>query len=190
MFVPNSNSILQAKIAPSDGYSDLTIYLRYSKPPTSSEYDWKTSLGNSGNSTAGPYWLFVSHDHMKGIGDYYIGVLPSTEDKKQSPQAVNYTFDVTCSACYFWNEHVSQWSSEGCVVMLIEYCAACSMAFFNDSFKCLNWVHFHTGPLVFQQCTIMYKTAFTIEVYKLVEIQCVEYAKCKQFCMSIIFIFS
>ena len=115
--IPNNDSIIKAEILPSDGVSKLTIYLRYNEQPSLTEYVYKTTLPNVDTATGNNYTLFVSSDQMKGKGEYYIGVLPSAHGKEGIPQTVvNYTFDVICSACYFWDEWLEDWSSKGCQV--------------------------------------------------------------------------
>jgi len=114
--IPNNDSVIIADILPSDRLSKLTVYFRYNEKPSTTEYDFKTTLPNHDSATGKNYTLFVPRDHMKGKGEYYIGVLPSAHDPKEGQTVVNYTFDVICSACYFWNESVSEWSTKGCQV--------------------------------------------------------------------------
>lgn len=119
--LPNSDSIVKAKILPSDGSSALEIYFRYSEPPSLTEYDFKISLPNM-DSVGGNHSLFVTRDQMKGAGDYYVGVLPSAHDSEGelSGKTINYTFDVISSACYFWNEISLDWSTQGCLVSCLK----------------------------------------------------------------------
>lgn len=114
--IPNNDSVIIADILPSDRLSKLTIYLRYKEKPSTTEYDFKTTLPNHDSVKGKNYTLFVSRDEMKGKGEYYIGVLPSAHDLQEEQTVVDYTFDVICSACYFWNEITSEWSSMGCQV--------------------------------------------------------------------------
>ena len=114
--IPNNDSVIISEILPSDNSSKLTIYLRYNEKPSLTEYDFKTTLPNRYLAEGNNYTLFVSRDQMKGKGEYYIGVWPSAHGKEEVQTVVNYTFDVICSACYFWDEEVKEWSSKGCQV--------------------------------------------------------------------------
>lgn len=114
--IPNNDSVIIADILPSDRLSKLTIYLRYKEKPSTTEYDFKTTLPNHDSVKGKNYTLFVSRDEMKGKGEYYIGILSSAHDLQDEQTVVNYTFDIICSACYFWNETTSEWSSMGCQV--------------------------------------------------------------------------
>lgn len=114
--IPNNDSVIIANILPSDRLSKLAIYFRYEDKPSTTDYDFKTTLPNHDSVTGQNYTLFVPRYQMKGKGEYYIGVLPTAHDHEEEQTVVNYTFDVICSACYFWNESVSEWSSKGCQV--------------------------------------------------------------------------
>lgn len=114
--IPNNDSVIIANILPSDRLSKLAIYFRYEDKPSTTDYDFKTTLPNHDSVTGQNYTLFVPRNQMKGKGEYYIGVLPTAQDHEEEQTVVNYTFDVICSACYFWNESVSEWSSKGCQV--------------------------------------------------------------------------
>lgn len=114
--VPNNDSTIRAEILPSDGTSELTIYFRFKEPPSLTEYDLKTTLPHQDHA-AGNYTLFVSSDQMQGNGDYYLGILPIAHDKEPAEAVANYTFDVICSTCYFWDESSKGWSSKGCKVI-------------------------------------------------------------------------
>ena len=112
---PNNDSTIMAEILPSDGSSELTIYFRFNEPPSLTEYDLKTTLPHQDHAV-GNYTLFVSRDQMQGSGDYYVGILPTAHENEPRDTAVNYTFDVISSACYFWDESSKEWSSKGCKV--------------------------------------------------------------------------
>ena len=112
---PNNDSTIRAEILPSDGSSGLTIYFRFNEPPSLTEYDLKTTLPHQDHAV-GNYTLFVSRDQMQGSGDYYVGILPTAHENEPRDTAVNYTFDVISSACYFWDESSKEWSSKGCKV--------------------------------------------------------------------------
>lgn len=112
---PNNDSTIRAEILPSDGRSELTIYFRFNEPPSLTEYDLKTTLPHQDHAV-GNYTLFVSRDLMQGSGDYYVGILPTAHENEPRDTAVNYTFDVISSACYFWDESSKEWSSKGCKV--------------------------------------------------------------------------
>lgn len=115
--IPYNDSVIISEILPSDRESKLTIYFRYNERPSLTEYDFKTTLPNQDSAAGKNYTLFVSLDQMKGKGKYYIGVLPSAyRDTEEVRTVVNYTFDVICSACYFWDEGVKKWNSKGCQV--------------------------------------------------------------------------
>lgn len=114
--IPNNDSVIISEILPSDNQSKLTIYFRYNEKPSLTEYDFKTTLPNQDSEAGRNYTLFVSHDQMKGKGEYYIGVLPTAHDMEVVKTGVNYTFDVICSACYFWDEGEKEWSTKGCKV--------------------------------------------------------------------------
>ena len=85
------------------------------------EYDFKTTLPHQ-DDAVGNYTLLIPRDQMKGAGDYYFGILPSAHDSELIEKAVNYTFDVISSACYFWDESSKEWSSEGCRVKYFAVC--------------------------------------------------------------------
>lgn len=112
---PNNESAIRAEILPSDGSSELTIYFRFNEPPSLTEYDLKTTLPHQDHAV-GNYTMFVSRDQMQGSGDYYVGILPTAHENEPKDTAVNYTFDVISSACYFWDESSKEWSSKGCKV--------------------------------------------------------------------------
>ena len=112
---PNNDSTIRAEILPSDGSSELIIYFRFNEPPSLTEYDFKTTLPHQDHAV-GNYTLFVSRDQMQGSGDYYVGILPTAHENEPRYTAVNYTFDVISSACYFWDESSKEWSSKGCKV--------------------------------------------------------------------------
>lgn len=113
--VPNNDSVIIAKVLPQDKRSKFTLYIRYNEQPSLTNYDFKTSLPFE-DSTLDNYTMFVLQELMKGKGDYYIGVLPTAYDREAVKTVVNYTFDVICSACYFWDEEVKEWSTKGCQV--------------------------------------------------------------------------
>ena len=113
--VPNNDSVIIAEVLPRDKRSKLTVYIRYNEHPSLTNYDFKTSLPVE-DSALGNYTMFVSHEQMKGEGNYHFGVLPIAHDGEAVKTVVNYTFDVFCSACYFWDKELKEWSAKGCQV--------------------------------------------------------------------------
>ena len=119
--LPNHDSIIKAKFLPSDGSSGLTVFFRYNERPSQTGYDFQITLPHQDLTVGSNYTVFVTNDHIKEAGDYYFGVLPSAHDNNLEPigTTIDYTFDVISTACYFWNEISSDWSSKGCRVNLL-----------------------------------------------------------------------
>ena len=95
------------------------------------------------------YTVFVTNDQIKEAGDYYFGVFPSAHDNNMEPirTTIDFTFDVFSTACYFWNETSSDWSSEGCRVSF-------SLLFYSTekSNRYLNWCGFNNDMFMEPFC--------------------------------------
>ena len=129
--IPRVENSLLVDFTPEDHTSPLIVFIRYNERPSETEYDLKITLShNTQNQTntsphhvqarsvtrespaSSSYTLFVSRDHLKGNGSYFIGVLPAGGKETKR----NYTFQAYSSGCYYWSETLGEWTSDGCEV--------------------------------------------------------------------------
>ncbi|XP_062420899.1 polycystin-1-like protein 2 [Pungitius pungitius] len=137
--ISSDDSTLVLKMVPSNDPLPFKLYLGYMDYPTETNNVAMTEMPHQGETQEERYtWLLDPRDFKRYRGKHYLVVRPIVGPGIKS---INASLSITSftTACKFWNESTSEWSTSGCRVgvqttPLVIQCLCNHLTFFGSSF--------------------------------------------------------
>lgn len=98
---------------------ELILLLRRNLKPTTNNFDLRWNLTTCNNTLK----KLISRQYLNNSEELYLGVkLAGTSDLTNGVsirKEINYAVSVKAIGCYYWNETMQAWRTDGCTVILL-----------------------------------------------------------------------